>query len=45
MENSVCAVPVQNKPGEDTQDYSHKEFKRQTFEKKILFSLKPPLIV
>lgn len=31
--NSVCAVPVQNKPGEDTQDYSHKEFKRQTFEK------------
>jgi len=38
--NSVCAVPVQNKPGEDTQDYSHKEFKRQTFEKRSFFHWK-----
>ena len=38
--NSVCAVPVQNKPGEDTQDYSNKEFKRQTFEKRSFFHWK-----
>ena len=31
---------IQNKPGEDTQDYSHKEFKRQTFEKRSFFHWK-----